>query len=229
MELHDAWSLTQIFYSLALVQYAAETYVFAKRRKQRLWPAAVLLLSGIVPWLFTVHFLDYLLSIGTLLWLNGGRRRGLSNGGSDYMLIVLSFAFFAKTLAANLGVTTDAPLIFIGAISVLSYARAGWTKLREPSWRDGSALNWALQSTCYQTAIRLPPQTCQWLALATITFELSSLIAWTTPLGALLFCVAGFAFHLGNFIFLGLNRFFWVWLATYPALLFLARKWATVF
>jgi hypothetical protein len=39
---------------------------------------------------------------------------------------------------------------------------------------------------------------------------------------ALFFCASGALFHFLVFWYFGLNRFFWAWLATFPAVLWVA-------
>jgi hypothetical protein len=62
-----------------------------------------------------------------------------------------------------------------------------------------------------------------WLAClgawAFIGWECAAPLALLHPLVALVFCTIALLFHFLVFWFFGLNRFFWAWLATFPAIL----------
>jgi len=59
---------------------------------------------------------------------------------------------------------------------------------------------------------------------AVMLFELLFPLALLHP-AALVAALAGAAlFHLANALLFGLNRFFWVWLAAYPALLWFQHR-----
>jgi hypothetical protein len=147
------------------------------------------------------------------------RFRGTFNGGSDAMLLVVLLGLaIARSGAPKVG------LGYIAAQLVLSYVLAGVAKLREPRWRDGSALAALVALPSYG----VPPALIGLLTRAAIArtagyallaFELGFPIALIDPTACRVLLVLAALFHLGNAIVFGLNRFLWAWLAAFPALL----------
>ena len=116
---------------------------------------------------------------------------------------------------------------YIAVQSTLSYAIAGVAKLVQERWRNGQALG-ALAQTSYATPafvserLRNPAlaRLCAWSIMG---FECAFGLAWLDA-RICLGCIAmGALFHLSNAVVLGLNRFFFAWLASYPALLYLSQ------
>ena len=151
------------------------------------------------------------------------RFRGTYNGGSDAMLVVVLLG-----LAIASAGWPRAGLAYIAAQLVLSYAIAGVAKLGDPHWRRGDAFAILVALPAYGVPARLAkllarPAIGRLGAFATLAFECGFVIALfdrTTCIAAL---AVGAAFHLGNAIVFGLDRFWWTWLAAYPALWFTAR------
>lgn len=151
------------------------------------------------------------------------RWRGAFNGGSDSMTLVVLTGLLIATTATSSIEPVLAGIIYIAIQSVLSYFIAGVSKLKFRHWRDGSVLVRFLDAGSY----RVPPSlrnvlqtptaavSCCW---AILIFELLfpfALLDWRICLA---FLCAGTLFHLGNNLVFGLNRFFFAWLATYPAI-----------
>ena len=157
------------------------------------------------------------------------RWRGAFNGGSDFMTLVgLTGLLMAHTLAVfgqgELG--WRAALWYVALHSLTSYFVSGWVKLLRPEWRSGAALPLFLDSGVHGP---LPPH-----SLFRRPFIARS-VAWgftvwegLFPLSLLdlrlaaFFCGSAAVFHFLVFWYFGLNRFFWAWLATFPAILFAA-------
>lgn len=176
------------------------------------------------------------------------RWRGTFNGGSDAMtLIVLvgvtvgtAFADFGVGQGANVAllpgdvaatrsaVGAQAGLAYIAFQAVLSYFIAGVVKLRTRDWRNGSALRTFLNLPGYPVAAWLRGLSrsaglmfaLSWLL---IVFECVFPLVFVWPR---VFLVLGLAFHFGNAIAFGLNRFLLAWAAAYPALWYWAERWA---
>lgn len=191
------------------------------------WPKFLLLLvlqlALALLLLFHAHALwSALLWLGSLLV--SVRFRGSYNGGSDAMLlVVLSGATLARV--SDLALVQRAALGYVCAQAVLSYAISGLFKLREPAWRDGSALPRLFVSTPYPFpawAERLfrQPSRARVAAWSVIALECSFPLALLDERVAPWLLALGVAFHLVNVALLGLNRFFWSWLAAYPALVY---------
>lgn len=151
--------------------------------------------------------------------LASARFGGAYNGGSDAMLVVIT-----SGLAVALGIDARLGLAWVAAQLALSYVVAGLAKLREPGWRDGTALPRLLAAPQYGApawaraalARRGVARAASWAVLA---LECGFPLALTGPAAAQGILAAAGAFHLVNAALLGLNRFAWAWLAAYPALL----------
>lgn len=148
------------------------------------------------------------------------RWRGTWNGGSDFMTLIVLGAL-AVALAGGATAARGA-LWYVALQAATSYFIAGVVKLRQPMWRDGRALAGFLRTGVHGDTpwvARLAARgalvrAASWATmLAEVAFPLA-LVA-PTPCAALL--ALGALFHLGNVYALGLDRFFWAWLATYPA------------
>ena len=154
------------------------------------------------------------------------RWRGAFNGGSDFMtLIVLTGMLIAQCMAQagdpELG--WRAGLWYISLQTVTSYFMSGWVKLLQPQWRSGEALvvflNGAIYGPLPARHLLSRPLLARAAAWAFIVWECSFPLVFVGPLTALFFCATAVVFHFLVFWFFGLNRFFWAWLATFPAIL----------
>ena len=157
------------------------------------------------------------------------RWRGAFNGGSDFMTLV---GLTGLLLAHVLNLFTDAAkawhvaLWYVAVQSLSSYFVSGWVKLMRPEWRSGRALTVFLDNAVYgplpANSIYRQPQLallCSWsFTLWEGLFPLALLDARL----ATLFCAIATVFHFLVFWFFGLNRFFWAWLSTFPAILYCA-------
>jgi hypothetical protein len=155
------------------------------------------------------------------------RWRGTYNGGSDYMTLLILFALSAARLGASHPHVVAISLGYVAVQSTLSYFIAGVVKLRNPSWRKGRALAQLLNSPLYA----LPPRArglsgqrlfCFLGAWAVLLFECGFPLVFVDRKFCFFFLALAGGFHLINVYTLGLNRFFWAWIASFPAIIFLA-------
>lgn len=159
------------------------------------------------------------------------RWRGAFNGGSDFMTLVgLTGLLMAHAVGAFKGMDVGwrAGLWYVTLQSLTSYFMSGWVKLLHPSWRSGRALPQFLDTGIYgplapDSAYRKP-----WLARGiswtfTVWEGLFPLALLDVRLAAL-FCAVASVFHFLVFRHFGLNRFFWAWMTTYPAILWCASQ-----
>jgi hypothetical protein len=177
------------------------------------------------------------LALSPVVLLGSMRFRGTFNGGSDCMTLVVLLSVTGACTAGLSETACRVALGYIAAQTVLSYAVAGWVKLKEPAWRSGEALPLFLSMPQHAvpemvrgwaSVPRVARLTC-WgvitgeLALAAVT---TALAFWPGrhPDGLVILALAllalGLVFHLVNAWVLGLNRFFWAWLSAYPAVLY---------
>lgn len=140
-------------------------------------------------------------------WLIAVRWRGTFNGGSDSMTIHILAAWFVYLSEPDNAWVERGCLYYVALQLTLSYFTAGVAKLRNPEWRNGQALTRFV-----------PLKAGAVSALLLIGFECLFPLALLGPWVCAGFVAAGIVFHLLNSYYLGLNRFFFVWLAAYPAL-----------
>ncbi len=231
LELASAVQLTQWLLAIGLALQSIESLVAGRTFGNRLvftlrLVLALILLapSTALPTLaFAIVHLALLLTSMHLV----ARLRGPLCGGSDAMFFQVQLGLLLASLHSLHPLLPRLGLGWIAAQSVLSYFLAGWVKLRNPSWRNGTALCSLLQSegpyVIWQPARALgrSPATCAVASWLLIGFEMlfPLVLVLPAPAAAVLLAV-GFSFHLGNALLLGLNRFVWAWVATYPALLY---------
>jgi hypothetical protein len=184
---------------------------------------ALLLGSALVlPW--TESSLPAWLAAGATLGLSV-RFRGTYNGGSDAMLLVVLLALALVRTDPRLAL---AGLGYAAVHLVLSYAISGVAKLREPRWRDGTALDTLVRLPQYGVPPRLiailTRPAAKLATFAMLGFECAFPIALLDPTVCVVALVGAAVFHLVNAIVFGLNRFLWAWLAAFPALLFWVER-----
>jgi len=153
------------------------------------------------------------------------RFRGAFNGGSDYLTtLALALVWISHSFPQNPWVSQIC-LLYLGLQVCLSYFISGLAKLKVPAWRSGRALSEFLQSSKYlipkswQNRARDNSALLRVGSWSVLAFELSFPIALLDPRLCWLWMTAGIFFHLMNYRIFGLNRFFWIWIACYPALL----------
>ena len=161
------------------------------------------------------------------------RWRGAFNGGSDFMTLVgISALLCADLLTPIWGAEQAwrAALWWVTLQLITSYFMSGWVKLKHPGWRKGTALPLFLDTGIYgplpaHSLLRRPWLTrpicwafILWEGLFALVF-LDVRLAWIG-------CLIGAVFHGLVFAYFGLNRFFWAWLASYPALIYAVTEWS---
>jgi hypothetical protein len=121
-------------------------------------------------------------------------------------------------------------LCAIAGYSLICYVTNGLIKLQEPAWRSGAALHRLIQLDTYSIpavkawAAGTDQRVIGWLSMGVICWELSAVAAPFLPReGLYLFMAGGILFHLTVAMAMGLNTFFFTFLSTYPAILFLHR------
>jgi len=152
--------------------------------------------------------------------------RGSFNGGADSMTLVVLSGLSVALLFTHNPQATHAALLYIAVQSLLSYLVAGFAKLRKAKWRSGQALANYLQKSSYDVpsvvrAWSRRPALCFASSWALMLFEFALLPALFDETALLGWMALGALFHLTNFAIFGLNRFFFIWISTYPALYYL--------
>jgi hypothetical protein len=180
---------------------------------------SLLLMAGLLPLIGAL--LLFLIALALLM-----RWRGAFNGGSDFMTLV---GLTGLLIAHGLGALTDpelgwrAGLWYVALQSVTSYFVSGWVKLLRPEWRNGSALPAFLDSGVYgplpERSVFRRPAIARAVSWGFTVWEGCFPLALLDVRLAIGLCASAVVFHFLVFWYFGLNRFFWSWLATFPAVI----------
>lgn len=182
---------------------------------------AILLMLGFQPLLIELVLLG---SAAVLI----SRYRGPYNGGSDTMTLLVLLCLCLSHLAPP-RYWQEIALGYLAIQLTLSYFQSGWVKLVNAQWRSGEALQQVFAVSAYpvSNAVRewaKKPRLLWVMTWAVIAFELLFPLALLnqTVLFIALF-IAGL-FHLANACLFGLNRFFWIWPAAYPVIIWFQQR-----
>lgn len=153
---------------------------------------------------------------------------GPYNGGSDRMGLLILFCL-SLARAVPHPIVQEGAFAYLGLQLLLSYFAAGFVKLKNPEWRNGRALADLLQFSVYPVSesVRSWSQysnPLKWASRAVIFFELAFPFTLAHPLTLHWGLVIAAGFHLANALTLGLNRFFWIWIAAFPSLLWMQQR-----
>ena len=174
------------------------------------------------------------LFVGNLLILI--RWRGAFNGGSDFLtLVVLTGLFISQVVGAfgNAELGWQAGFWYIAIQAITSYFMSGAVKLLRPEWRNGSAMTIFLNGAIYGPLSATHPLRNKWLAMlgswGFIVWEILFPFCLLDPRLAALFCAVAAFFHFLVFWFFGLNRFFWAWMCSFPAIIWCSAQFSARF
>ena len=224
MTLETATRLTEGLLCLALIQQSLE-HLRGDRREQILFTVRIglclLVILGLgSPW--------PLVGLAGLSLLILQRFQGPYNGGSDRMGLL---ALWCLTLSRLMPTPALQEVFFayLGLQLLLSYVISGWVKVINPDWRAGLALQHVFQFSAYPVSEGLRrwadrPRLLMIMSWAVMGFELAFPLTLLSPVALTVGLVIAGGFHLANVCLFGLNRFFWTWLAVYPALVWLQAR-----
>jgi len=155
-------------------------------------------------------------------------RRLFGDDGSDQMNMIVLITLLLCVGPQSTPFLLQAGLWFIALQACLSYTTAGLAKVVSPTWRSGEAVYGVFNTGAYGLArVAHSLERRRWLKLflcwsvigMEILFPLCLLLP--APWGWF-FLAWGFTFHLLCAIIMGLNSFFWAFIATYPAIFFVS-------
>ena len=223
MTFEVAIRLTEILLGFAFVQQSIEYLRVADTlfpTNRYLFIARLLLAVLLMVGFQTTWVLLLLVLIG-LVMLH--RFQGPYNGGSDRMSLLILCSLCLVHFAPSL-YWQEITFGYLSLQLVLSYFISGWVKVINPDWRSGRALCDVFQFSAYPVSESLrawsnKPRLLFTLSWGVILFELFfpfSLLSVSSLYVALAIAAS---FHLANACLFGLNRFFWIWLAAYPSIL----------
>jgi hypothetical protein len=224
MTLETALRATEILMALAFCQQSAE-FLLRRGPERAIYAlrlvAALVLLSGLA----SLPALIVLVAIS--LWMLH-RFDGPYNGGSDKMSLLILWCLTLAQLMPSL-FWREVIFAYLAFQLTLSYFISGKVKLVNPEWRSGRALRDVFAFSAYPVAENLRALADRpgllWAASwAVILFEIFFPLALLHPWALIGALAVGASFHLSNALFFGLNRFFWIWIAAYPSLIWFQER-----
>lgn len=224
MTIEAAFRASEVLLALALLQQCGEHLVGPLRERSLFAARAVLclwLLSGVAPAGALVALCG--LSLVILWWFQGPY-----NGGSDRMGLLIMWCLMLCHLVPE-GLLREAVFGYLGVQVVLSYVVSGVVKIVNPAWRSGQALCDVFAFSAYPVSEGLRKlarrRRLLWTgSWAVMLFEVGFPMAFVSAGALIVALVIGAAFHLANACVFGLNRFFWIWIAAYPSLIWLQGR-----
>jgi hypothetical protein len=146
--------------------------------------------------------------------------------GSDQMsnLILITICLCSVPFTSKDMLTVG--FVFIAAQSCLSYFVAGVSKMFSEAWRNGSAVKEIFRTRTYGSKeVYFYIKDKKWLNIflcwSVFVIEMLFPLVLFLPLEyGIFFLIWGLTFHLLNSFIMGLNTFFWAFLASYPSIIF---------
>lgn len=170
-----------------------------------------------------IAFILFILLVTSIIFFY---RNVLGHDGSDQMnhIIIISL-LFAFTLNEKYAINIC--IVFISVQSIISYVIAGTAKIISKKWRSGEAVIQIMNTKTYghPKIAKLLNGLPQWMQLSfswhIILLEIFFFIVLIAPTPWMfIFLIWGLAFHIYNASVMGLNNFFWTFLATYPCIIY---------
>lgn len=148
---------------------------------------------------------------------------GPYNGGSDKMSMLIVTCLSAYYIAPT-PFWQDMALSYLAVQLVLSYFVSGYIKIINCEWRSGQALQDVFFFSAYPVSVSLRgfaahPKLLWAMSWAVMGFEVLFPLTLMHPTALLIGLLVAATFHLANACLFGLNRFFWIWICAYPALI----------
>jgi len=151
--------------------------------------------------------------------------------GSDQMTMLIIITLIICNLPGlSSRRLTEIGLWFIGLQACLSYTVAGIAKLISSEWRGATAIKDVFSTKTYGSKkatlfLQKYPAAngflCWNVMIMETLFPLCLFLPWPY---AMVFLIWGFTFHFFTALIMGLNSFFWAFMATYPALYFINHQ-----
>lgn len=228
MSLDLAARLTGLLLALAFLQGSAE-HLRRFRDERGLYAVRIALcLLTVAGALWDVAWPWGLAGLAALSLVILRRFQGPYNGGSDRMGLLALWCLTASQLLPP-GRWREVAFGYLGAQLTLSYFVSGWVKVVNPDWRSGRALRQVFAFSAYPVSEGVRrwaerPRLLRAMSWAVMGLELAFPLALVSRGSLVAALTLTAAFHLANACLFGLNRFFWTWLAAYPALVWLQGR-----
>lgn len=224
MELDAAIRFTEILLGVSFIQQSIE-HLVATVQERRLFLSRILLAVLLIIGLQTA-WVSLLLLIVSLIILQ--RFQGPYNGGADRMsLLILCCLCLAEFSPSPYW--QELAFGYLAIQLILSYFIAGWVKIKNPEWRSGKALQDVFQFSVYPVSESLrawskSPRMLLSMSWGVILFELLFPFSLISNISLTVALIIAAGFHFSNACLFGLNRFFWIWLAAYPSIIWFQQR-----
>ena len=224
MTLEACIHLTQILMALAFIQAGLE-HLTGPADLRTIHALRIGLSLGLLAGLCPLAMLTGIAL--TSLWLLH-RFDGPYNGGSDKMGLLILFMLLLAELVRD-PVWQERIIAYLGFQVIMSYFISGQVKIANPDWQSGAALRDVFAFSAYPVSEELRqladrPQLMRAASWAVMLFEILFPLALLDQRLLLAALIIAALFHLVNACLFGLNRFFWIWPAAYPALIWLQAR-----
>lgn len=155
-------------------------------------------------------------------------RNTVGNDGADQMGMIVCVTLLIAYLA-NDPFIYKAGLVFMASQSILAYVISGVAKACSAKWRNGIAVFQIMNTRGYgnpriAASLSKAPRWVNLLACWSIILpESFFFLSVLQPQPYLpIFLTWGLLFHVYNAVVMGLNNFFWAFITTYPAIIYLS-------
>src|SRR5215471_360627 len=150
------------------------------------------------------------------------KRHHVTIDGSDQMILVVLVTCMLGRISGD-ALAIRAAVSFLAAELTLAYLVAGLAKAASPYWQSGEAFPMIVQTRMYgqpmaARMVNRHPGLGHAASYAVFCWESLFILALTAPptVVAVIFA-CGVGFHAGCAVVMGLNRFMWAFVASYPA------------
>ena len=156
------------------------------------------------------------------------RFQGPYNGGSDSMSILVLLCLLLSHVAPT-RFWQELALGYLGFQLTFSYFQSGYIKVINAEWRNGSALRDVFLLTAYPVSEHVrrwsqSPKLLLGMSWSVMLFELLFPLSLLNSAALTVALGIAVSFHLANACLFGLNRFFWIWPAAYPVIMWLQHR-----
>lgn len=224
MNVEQAVRFAEIIVAVAYLQQSLE-FIYGLRAEKMMGLIqailSLILLAG-----FQVVFVEAGLLAVTFLLLR--RFQGPYNGGSDCMSTLVLLCLFLSHIAPT-RFWQELALAYLAFQLTFSYFQAGYIKVINPAWRSGQALIDVFAITAYPSSEKVrswanSPRLVFYISWLVILFELFFPLLLLQKHILTMGLIVAATFHLANAYLFGLNRFFWVWPASYPIIIWFQQR-----
>jgi hypothetical protein len=150
--------------------------------------------------------------------------------GTEHMSLLTYATLLASRVVGDDEKAKEACAWFLAGQTNLSYFAAGLSKLVGRPWRNGMAMPGIFRTTVYgdkriYELLKDRPKLAKAAGWGVVASELAMPLMMAAPkLPAWAMLGMGAGFHVGNAVFMGLNRFVYSFVGTYPAIVHVAKN-----